>query len=62
VHPLGAGLAQLGYRLDDWGFQCLQELRIFLFTTVSRPALGPTQPPVLCVIGVLFPGGKAAGA
>jgi hypothetical protein len=27
------------------GFESRQELRIFLFTTASRPALGPTQPP-----------------
>jgi hypothetical protein len=40
------------YRLDDriesrWG------LGIFLFHTVSRPALGPTHPPIQWVLGVL---------
>jgi hypothetical protein len=34
----------LGYRLDDKGFESHQGLVIFLFTTTSRPALGPTQP------------------
>jgi hypothetical protein len=32
----------LGYELDDRGFEFRQSLRIFLFTTASRPALRPT--------------------
>jgi len=45
----------LGYRLDDLGFESLQGLGIFLFTTMSILALGPTQPPIQWV-----PGGKAS--
>jgi hypothetical protein len=30
-----------------------QGLGIFLFTTASRPALGPTQPPIQWVLGSL---------
>jgi hypothetical protein len=51
----------LGYGLDDRGFDSWQRLGIFLFTTASRPALGPTQPPIQWVQGA-FPGSKAAGA
>jgi hypothetical protein len=47
----------LGYGLDDRGFESRQELGIFLFTTVSGPALGPTQLPILWVTGALFPWG-----
>jgi hypothetical protein len=36
----------LGYRLDDRGFVSWQGLGVFLFTTVSRQDLGPTQPPI----------------
>jgi hypothetical protein len=42
IRELG-GIA-LGYWLDDRGFESRQGLGIFLFTTVSRPVLGPIQP------------------
>jgi hypothetical protein len=50
----------LGYGLDGMigvlGFESLRGLGVFLFTTASRTALGPTQPPIQ------FYRGKAAGA
>jgi hypothetical protein len=49
-----SGLA-LGYVLDDQGFEPWQVLGIFLFTTSSRPALGPTQPPIEWVSKTFFP-------
>jgi len=39
-----SGIA-LGYGLDGRRFQSRQRLGKFLFTTLSRPTLGPTQPP-----------------
>jgi hypothetical protein len=44
--------------------RCIQIVRglgIFLFTTASRTALGPTQPPIQCVPGALSPGVKRLG-
>jgi hypothetical protein len=53
-----------GYGLDDRAmrFDSGRGKRIVPLDSVSRPALGPTQPPVQCVPRVLSPGGKAAGA
>jgi hypothetical protein len=49
-----------GYRLDDWAwrFNPRQRQEIFPLTSVSRPALGPTQPPVQWVPGFLSQGLK----
>jgi hypothetical protein len=49
------------YGLYDRGFESRQELGIFLFTTASRPALGPTQPPIQWVSGALYLGVKLSG-
>jgi hypothetical protein len=48
--PSGIALA---YGLNDRRFESQQELRIFLFTTASRTALVPTQPPIQRVPGFL---------
>jgi hypothetical protein len=48
------------YGLDDRaiGVRSPAGQRIFPLACVSRPALGPTQPPVQWVPGVLSPGVK----
>jgi hypothetical protein len=52
LHSLGylSGI-ELGYGLDDRGFESRQRQRIFLFTTVPRLALVTTQPPIQWVPG-----------
>jgi len=40
------------------GFDSLEGLRIFLFATASRLAVGPTQHPLQWVTGALSPGVK----
>jgi hypothetical protein len=53
----------LGYGLDDWCSRVpfLVGLGIFLFTTASRMAVGPIQPPIQCVPGALSLGVKQLG-
>jgi hypothetical protein len=53
----------LGYGLDDQGsrFRFLGGLGTFLFTTASRTALWPTQPPIQWVPGALSLGVKWLG-
>jgi hypothetical protein len=51
-------------RADNRGFENREGLGMFPFTTVSRPALGPTQPPIQWVpeplsLGVKWPGREA---
>jgi hypothetical protein len=48
----------VGYGLEDQGFESQQSLRIFLFTTVSKPALGHTHPPIWWVPEALYLGVK----
>jgi hypothetical protein len=43
------------------GFDSRRGLGIFLFATASRTALGPTQPPIRWVLGILSPGIKRPG-
>jgi hypothetical protein len=54
----------LGFGLDDWWFESRYGLGFFFFFTVSRPALGPTQPPIQWIteavsLGVKRPGREA---
>jgi hypothetical protein len=51
----------LGYGLVDRGFESREKLGIFLFTTASRPALGPTHLPIQWVPEALFLGVKRPG-
>jgi hypothetical protein len=62
LHKARAVIAQSVYRwATGWtigvlGFNSRRGLGIFLFTTASRTALGPTQPPIQWVPGTLSRG------
>jgi hypothetical protein len=43
----------MGWMIGVLGFDSRRGLGIFLFTTASRPTLGPTQPPIQWVPGIL---------
>jgi hypothetical protein len=51
----------LGYGLGDRSSRVRFRAGIFLFTTGSRTALGPTQPPIQLVPGTLSLGVKRPG-
>jgi hypothetical protein len=51
----------MGWTIGVLGFYSRRGLGIFLFTTASRTALGPTQPPIQWVPGVLSVGVKRPG-
>jgi hypothetical protein len=50
-----------GWTIWILGFDSRRRLGIFLFTTASRTALGPTQPPIQWVPGALSLGVKRPG-
>jgi hypothetical protein len=55
-------LLATGWTIGVPGFDSRRGLEIFLFTTaLSRTALGPTQPPIHSVPGVLSLGVKRPG-
>jgi hypothetical protein len=50
-----------GYGLDDQGVGVQVPIGSRIFSTTSRQALGPTQPPIKWVPGALFLGVKRPG-
>jgi hypothetical protein len=56
---------EVGVALGYWAgwpeFESWQH-KLFLFPTLSKPTLGPTQPPIKWVLGTPSLGGKAARA
>jgi hypothetical protein len=65
ISTQGVGIAQSVYKTRLWAgqpiFYSWWGQRIFLFTTTSRPALRPTQPPIQWVLVALSPEVKWPG-
>jgi hypothetical protein len=57
---VGAGIAT-AYGLDDRGVEVRVMVGSRIFSTSSKPALGPTKPPIQCLPGALSPGVKQPG-
>jgi hypothetical protein len=51
----------MGWTIGVLGFDSRRGLGSFLFTTASRTALGPSQPPIQWVLGALSLGVKRPG-
>jgi hypothetical protein len=51
----------MGWTIGVLEFDSRRGLKIFLFTTASRTALGPTQPPIQWVTGAVSLGVKQPG-
>jgi hypothetical protein len=61
-HSRGSSVSIVSWlRAGRSGFDLRQRQRIFLLAAASRPALGPSQPPVQWIPGVLSPGVKRPG-
>jgi hypothetical protein len=56
-----ASYRAMGWTIGVLGFDSRRGVGIFLFTTASRTALGPTQPPIQWVPGALSLGVKRPG-
>jgi hypothetical protein len=51
----------MGWTIGVLGFDSRRELGNFLYTSVSRTALEPIQPPIQCVLGTVSMGVKRSG-
>jgi hypothetical protein len=54
-------IAATGWKIGVLGFDSRWGLGIFLFSTASGTALGPTQPPIQWIPGILSLGIKQSG-
>jgi hypothetical protein len=61
VSSVGMAVRLWGGRLGNWVSIHGRAERTYVLTTESLPALGPTQPPIQYILGVLFRGTKWQG-